>query len=65
MPQVPHYRKAHRLISDILGADSIDQKKAIDQTVEEMARMFELMERYQGKVSDDDPDHHSFDSRAA
>jgi hypothetical protein len=65
MPQQPHYHKANRMISDVLGADAADQTRAIQQTIEQMAQIFELLEKYQDHASDEPREPARYDNKAA
>ena len=50
MPRDQHYRQAGALLSDVLGADAADQAQVYQQSIDQMARLFELAEAYQDHV---------------
>lgn len=50
MPRDPHYRQAGSLLANLLGADGADQRQVYQESIEQMARLFELAEAYQDHV---------------
>ena len=55
MPRNHHYRQAMHLLDDVHGADACDEVTAYRQTVEQIAKLFEVSESYQSHLSSDVP----------
>jgi hypothetical protein len=53
MPAEHHYRDAAKALSNVLGADAAAEREAFIQSVEHIARAFELAERYQDQLHAD------------
>jgi hypothetical protein len=55
MPRKPHYHAAMHLLDEVHGADAADEVAAYRETVERIAKLFELSERYQSHLTDSAP----------
>jgi hypothetical protein len=59
MPRNPHYHAAMHLLDVIHGADAADEVAAYRETVERIASLFELSEKYQSHLSDPGTEAHA------
>ncbi len=47
MAREQYYRQARQILSHVLGADAADEQEAYRQSIEQMAKLFELAEAYE------------------
>ncbi len=50
MPRDQHYRQAGQILSNVLGADAAEEQQAYRESIEHMAKLFELAEAYQNHL---------------
>jgi hypothetical protein len=59
MPRKPHYHAAMHLLDEVHGADAANEVAAYRETVERIAQLFEMSERYQSHLSASTPQTHA------
>jgi hypothetical protein len=51
MPRDQHYHQAGQILTHVLGADAADEQQAYRESIEQIAKLFEIAEAYQDRVS--------------